>query len=290
MNKASEITVQKLTSSVGAVIRGVDIRESLPADSVALARRALVENGVVFFPAQDVTIEQLWDFAREFGQPLKEESTGSAKDVAQDVRTADLSPSRHSTAVWHADTTSLATPPWGSVLRAVSVPEFGGDTCWSSMYAAWDALSDPMQRMLDGLTSVHSVQPTLDRMKHYAQFYEPVYRSLHADTQVHPVVLTHPETGRKALYVNESFTTRIVELDRLESDAVLAMLFRHVERPDFTVRWKWTPGDVAFWDNRAVQHYAVPDYETARVMQRIVLQGIRPGDTVKTPMAVAVDA
>ncbi len=288
MNAASQVTVRKLTQSVGAVIGGIDMRGALPGDSVAIVRRALTDNGVVFFPGQDVTIEQFWDFTRHFGQPLKEEATGTDKDVAHDVRAADLSPSRHATAVWHADTTSLATPPWGSVLRAVTVPDYGGDTCWSSMYAAWDALSEPMQRMLDGLTAVHSVQPTLDRMKDYAQFYEPVYRSLHAAEQIHPVVLTHPESGRKALYVNESFVTRIVELEPLESAAVLAMLFRHVERPDFVVRWKWTPGDVAFWDNRAVQHYAVPDYETTRVMQRIVLQGLRPGDDAPVPQAKPV--
>lgn len=285
MNAASEVTIRKLTSSVGAVIDGIDMRGALPDDTVAKVRKALTDNGVIFFPTQDVTIEQFWDFTRHFGKPLKDEATGTDKDVAQEVRSADLSPSRHATAVWHADTTSLATPPWGSVLRAVTIPDVGGDTCWSSMYAAWDALSPPMQRMLDGLTAVHSVQPTLDRMQHYAQFYEPVYRSLHADEQVHPVVLTHPESGRKALYINESFTTRIVELDRLESQAVLAMLFRHVERPDFAVRWKWTPGDVAFWDNRAVQHYAVPDYETTRVMQRIVLRGVRPGDDAPVPVA-----
>jgi taurine dioxygenase len=105
-------------------------------------------------------------------------------------------------------------------------------------------------------------------------------------------VLTHPETGRKALYVNEAFTIHIVELSPAESDAVLRLLFRHVEKPEFVVRWKWTPGDVAFWDNRAVQHYAVPDYETERSMQRIMLQGVRPGDTTPTPKArpVAVGA
>jgi taurine dioxygenase len=171
------------------------------------------------------------------------------------------------------------------VLRAVTVPEFGGDTCWSSMYAAWDALSGPMQRMLEGLTAVHSVQATVDRMNSCGLPYEAAYRARHAVEQVHPVMCNHPETGRRALFVNETFTTRIVELSPAESEAVLRVLFRHVEKPDFTVRWKWTPADVAFWDNRAVQHYAVPDYETERSMQRIMLQGVRPGDTTPTPKA-----
>jgi taurine dioxygenase len=285
MDAASQITVRNLTKSAGAEIGGVDLRMPLPDDSVAKIRKTLTERGVIFFRTQDVTIEQLWDFARAFGLPLKEESTGTPEDTAKDVRVGNLVYSRYATAVWHADTTSLATPPWGAVLRAVVVPEFGGDTCWSSMYAAWDALSEPMQRMLDGLTAVHSVQATADKMNSFGMPYEEAYRARHAAEQVHPVVLTHPETGRKALYVNEAFTIRIVELSPVESDAVLRMLFRHVEKPEFVVRWKWTPGDVAFWDNRAVQHYAVPDYETERSMQRIMLQGVRPGDTSPTPKA-----
>jgi taurine dioxygenase len=165
-----------------------------------------------------------------------------------------------------------------TALRAVQPTPYGGDTCWSSMYAAWEGLSEPMRAMLDGLTAVHSIQPTLDRMGQYSPRYLDNYAPRHAPEQVHPVVLTHPETGRKALYVNESFTTRIVELSAAESAALLTMLFRHIEKPDFTMRWKWTANDVAFWDNRCAQHYAVPDYSASRVMQRIVLAGVRPGE------------
>jgi alpha-ketoglutarate-dependent taurine dioxygenase len=146
------------------------------------------------------------------------------------------------------------------------------------MYAAWDALTEPMQRMLDGLTAVHTVDLTVERMREYGARFEESYSERNARQQIHPVVLTHPETGRKALYVNESFVTRIIELDRLESAAMLDFLFRHVERPDFTMRWHWTPNDMAFWDNRAVQHYAVPDYASTRLMQRIVLAGVKPGE------------
>jgi taurine dioxygenase len=146
------------------------------------------------------------------------------------------------------------------------------------MYAAWDALSPPMKQMLHGLTAVHSIDLTLSRMRQHGTGFEAAYGERNAPEQVHPVVLKHPETGRKALYVSETFTTRIVELEPPESAAVLSFLFRHVERPDFTMRWKWTPHDMAIWDNRSVQHYAVPDYETARVMQRIVLAGVKPGE------------
>lgn len=278
MNALPEISVQPITGNIGAVVGGVDMREPLPAATVAAVRQALLDHGVIFLRGQAVTEAQFWSFMECFGVPHKEESSGSDEDTAADVMTADLGPTRQGTAVWHADTTSLARPPIATALRAVEVPPFGGDTCWSSMYAAWDALSEPMKRMLDGLTAVHSVEPTIERMGPYGAGFEAHYTSRNARQQVHPVVLVHPETGRRALYVNESFVTRIVELDRLESRAVLDFLFRHVERPDFIVRWKWADNDVAFWDNRAVQHYAVPDYTATRRMQRIVLSGVRPGE------------
>ncbi len=278
MGDGSNITLERVTGNVGAVVRGVDLRQPLSEAAAETLRQALRDHGVIFLRGQDIDMEQYWAFMENFGQPMKEESTGTEHDKPADVMTGDMSRTRHGTAVWHADTTSLAQPPIATAIRAVQVPPFGGDTCWSSMAAAWDALSGPMQKMLDGLTAVHSVQLTVDRMGEYGSAFEQSYSQRNAREQIHPVVLTHPETGRKALYVNESFVTRIVELDRLESRAMLDFLFRHVERPDFAMRWKWTPGDIALWDNRSVQHYAVPDYTTTRLMQRIVLAGVKPGE------------
>ena len=273
---SSAITVDPVTSAVGAVVAGIDMRRPLaPEDAVAL-RQAWLDHGVLFFRNQDVTLEQFWSFMANFGRPQKEEVSGTDRDEAKDVQTADMAPVRHSTAVWHADTTSLAHPPMATALRAVKVPPFGGDTCWSCMYAAYEALSEPMRSMLDGLTAVHSIEPTYDRMKDYARFFVDKYSERHAPKQVHPVVLSHPETGRKALYVSESFTTRIVELTEAESRSVLDLLFRHIGSPCFTMRWKWAANDIAFWDNRSVQHFAVPDYESTRTMQRIVLAGEHP--------------
>lgn len=278
MSSNSDITVERITGNIGAVLSGVDLRQPLSPGNFAAIRQAILDHGVVFFRDQPLDHEQYWSFMENFGQPHKEESHGSDDDGPDDVMTGDLSYTRHATAVWHADTTSLARPPIATALRAVQVPPFGGDTCWSSMTAAWDALSEPMKAMLDGLHSVHSVDLTVERMGDYSGPFEEAYTARHARQQVHPVVLTHPETGRKALYVNESFSTRIVELDRLESMAVLDFLFRHVERPDFTMRWKWRANDLTFWDNRAVQHYAVPDYEDHRLMERIVIAGVKPGE------------
>lgn len=279
MNSPSNLSIERITANVGAVIGGVDLRNSLPAETAAIVRQALLDHGVIFFRGQDLTLDQYWSFMENFGQPQKEESTGTDHDRPEDVKSTDLSPTRQGTAVWHSDTTSLEKPPIATALRAVEVPLFGGDTCWSSMYAAWDALSEPMQQMLDGLTAVHTIDPTIERMREHGAWFDDLYSERHAREQIHPVVLTHPESGRKVLYVNESFVTRIVELEALESAAVLSMLFRHVERPDFTMRWKWSPNDVAVWDNRSVQHYAVPDYETTRRMQRIVIAGVRPGES-----------
>lgn len=268
---ASKIRINPVTTAVGAVIEGVDMRRPLAAEDLAALRQAWVDHGVLFFRDQDITLDQYWAFMENFGQPQKEEVSGTVHDKPSDVQTANMAPVRHSTAVWHSDTTSMQHPPVATALRAVQVPPFGGDTCWSNMHAAYEALSEPMRRMLDSLTAVHSVQPTYDRMREYADLFRAKYSEHHAPEQIHPVVLAHPRSGRKALYVSESFTTRIVELSAAESAAILAVLFRHVESPRFTMRWRWSANDVALWDNRSVQHFAVPDYEATRTMQRIVL-------------------
>ena len=283
MDVIERIGVEPVATHVGAVITGLDLTRPLSAETVAFLRRTLAERGVLFFRGQSLSNEQYWDFTARFGVPLKAEVDGSAKDRASDLMTASLTPSRHATAVWHADTTSLAEPPWATVLRAVAPPAYGGDTCWSNCAAAWEALSAPVQRMLDGAHCVHSIRPTYARMLDYAPLYEAQYAPLHAEEQVHPVVLAHPETGRKALYVSESFATRIVELSPPESAAVLPMLFQHIARPEFTMRWHWQANDIAFWDNRSAQHFAVPDYTAARVMQRIVLKGAAPGQPAPGP-------
>jgi taurine dioxygenase len=130
--------------------------------------------------------------------------------------------------------------------------------------------------MLDGLSAVHTIEVPMSRLGDYGDEFGSRFRAIHPEHQVHPVVLLHPETGRKAIYVTESCTTRILELEPQQSRHVLAMLFEHIKSPDFSLRWRWTEGDVALWDNRVVQHYAVPDYESERVMQRIIVKGQRP--------------
>lgn len=282
MATKTALSVQALTTTVGSVIHGPDLRERLDPETVAAVRQALLERGVVFFRGQDLSSEQMHAFASNFGTPIHIDYFGSPEDGTQqqdaapdEIVTGNLTPTRRGTAVWHSDITWIPKPPFATALRAARVPAVGGDTCWSDMEAAYDALSEPMQHMLAGLTAVHSMQPTVDREPLLMQAMLAKGRPDVMET-VHPVVTTHPETGRKALYVNECTTVRIVELTPIESMQVLTALFMHIRTPDFAVRWHWSANDLALWDNRSVQHYAVPDYDEERVMQRIELAGESP--------------
>lgn len=276
MNVISRRNVRPVTSAVGAVIEGVDLRQALDAETVRFIRQVLLDHGVVFFHDQELDAAQMHAFVSNFGTPIAEPFAGPGMAATEPVGQSDMRRTKRATAVWHSDTTFVPEPPKLTALRAVKLPSVGGDTCWASMTAAYDALSEPMRRMLDGLTAVHSMAPVLQRMADIAGDRGAANAQLHGREKVHPAVMVHPETGRKSLFVNESWTTEIVELTPAESAHVLALLFEHVKSPDFSMRWRWAPNDLALWDNRAVQHYAVPDYSEERVMQRVVLAGDRP--------------
>lgn len=276
------LAISPVTSTIGSVIDGVDLVSPLDAKTVAAIRQVLLDRGVVFFRGQDLTSEQMHAFVSNFGSPINIDYFGDPAEGTQlkaaapdEIVTGSLTATRRGTAVWHTDITWIPRPPFATVLRAASVPPVGGDTCWADMEAAYDALSEPMKRMLDGLTAVNSMQPTIDREQLLKQ--AALVKGLPKVVEtIHPVITVHPETGRKAIYVNECTTLRIVELSPIESMQVLAALFMHIRTPDFQCRWRWSANDLAFWDNRSVQHYAVPDYEEARVMQRIELAGQVP--------------
>lgn len=282
MATTTALSLQPLTSTIGSVIQGVDLRERLEPGIVAAIRDALLDRGVVFFKGQHLSSEQMHAFVSNFGTPIHIDYFGSPMDGTQqkvaapeEIFTGNLTATRRGTAVWHTDITWIPKPPFATALRAARVPAVGGDTCWADMEAAYEALSEPMKQMLDGLTAVNSMQPTIDREPLLKQALLVKGRPEVIET-VHPVVTVHPETGRKALHVNECATTRIVELSPIESMQVLTALLMHIRSPDFQVRWHWSADDLAFWDNRSVQHYAVPDYEEDRVMQRIELAGEQP--------------
>lgn len=267
---------RRITSTIGAVIEGVDLREPLSADVSRYIHQSLLDHGVVFFHDQHLSNQQMSAFVSHFGTPIPEPFLADTMQPREPVGESNLSGTKRATSIWHSDTTFVPEPPSLTALRAVKLPDVGGDTCWSSMYAAYDNLSAPMQQMLDGLTAFHSMVPVLQRMGPAAAARAKSNEQTYGLELAHPVVRVHPQTGRKALFVNEGWTTRIVELTKAESAHLLSLLFEHVKSPDFMMRWCWTPNDLALWDNRSVQHYAVPDYEGERVMQRVVLAGDQP--------------
>jgi taurine dioxygenase len=271
------IRLEPLTPTLGADVSGVDLSKPLAEDEVAALREALLAHQVLVFRGQDLTAEQQIDFARCFGQ-IKLPPVATQHGGPPEVNVLDQSEPRGEGADnWHADNTYTAAPPMGSILRAVQLPSVGGDTAFASMYAAYEALSAPMRELCDGLRAVHDVTRSLS--KAIARGHSTL--DLHQTQKrlppvVHPVVIVHPETGRRALFVNVNSTERIVGMSTDESDALLRFLFQHVKRPEFQLRVRWHVGTVAFLDNRCTQHYAVPDYAERRIMHRVAIEGERP--------------
>ncbi|WP_305093298.1 TauD/TfdA family dioxygenase [Prescottella sp. R16] len=267
----SELHVQRLAHALGAEVAGIDLSRPLDADVVKEIRDLFHEHQVLFFRDQHIDDVAHRDFAVHFGPLQRFAFLSPVSESVPEVHAIDIDPTKPKTAnsdIWHSDATFLARPPLGSMLRAVILPDVGGDTLWASMYAAYDALSSRMQRLLDGMTAVHDSSNSVSHARN----------AVNADFQPtsHPVVRTHPVTGRKALFVNKIFTTRIEGLTDRENDALLPMLTDHVRSPDFQVRFRWEPGSIALWDNRCTQHYAVADYASRRRMHRVVIDGDEP--------------
>jgi taurine dioxygenase len=276
MESIAGLECRPITPAVGAVIEGVDLRRPLSKAAKGSIHQAMLDHGVVFFRGQDeLTLDELARFVSNFAALqtgiLVEEGAPPAA-AALEFNIAEI---KQGTALWHSDFTFYDEPTVYTGLRSVKLPPVGGDTCWASMYAAYDALSEPLRQMLDGLTAVHSMSPTAERLPHIADNYARAAQ-VYGDQAIHPMVIVHPETGRKALYVFEGATTRVVELSSTESKYLLAMLFDHLRSPQFAMRWTWKPNDVALWDNRALQHFAVPDYAGERIMQSVRTIGQRP--------------
>jgi taurine dioxygenase len=278
------LSVRQSTSVIGAEVRRVDLSSPLSEEAVAALRRLLLAHKVLFFRDQTMTEEDQVRFARSFGEidiPLfRTTSSGSPEILVLD----QLAPKGEGADSWHADNTYMAAPPMASILMALRLPKVGGDTCFASMQAAYEALSPAVQRLLDDLHAEHSLAIMAERTRHVgnASLREEVAKW---PPVVHPVVRVHPETGVKMLNVNANWTSHIVELNRPESDALLQFLYRHLQSPEFQVRFRWAKGSVAMWDNRAVQHYAVPDYDERRVMRRVTVAGDRPFGPDQTSLA-----
>lgn len=275
----SRIVLRPLSPTIGAEVEGVSMAEGLDDATQAELNRALLEWKVLFFRAQDPTREQQAVFAQRWGRlehhPFAKLRNASQPDDAPEVLRLEKGADAKGTEnIWHSDVTWREEPSLGSVLRAVEVPSVGGDTLWADMGAAYDLLPDAVRRQIDGLTAVHDWIDTFG-----VGMDEATRDALRPDFPPveHPVVRTHPETGRRTLFVNGAFTLHIVGLDREESNALLALLYAQSTLPEVQCRFRWQPGDVAFWDNRSTQHYASSDYYPARrVMERVTIVGDRP--------------
>ena len=288
MQVRGELMVRPLSGTIGAVVEGVDLRDVSDRE-VAAIRQVWLERKVLFFPGQHLDADGHLSFAEHFGDLTEGHPVIPGLEGNPNIFQIDYSDNREVFASygdaartagldWHTDVTFVRRPPMGSILSAVAIPPSGGDTMFSDQGAALRALSPMMQDFLEGLSAVHDGQRAFQYALDFigAGTWEGAEVTA-LEQVVHPVVRTHPETGEKVLFVNPAFTTRIVELERSESDALLAFLHGHAVRPEFTVRYHWTTGDVGFWDNRSTQHAVVGDYgDQQRIIQRVTLRGDEP--------------
>lgn len=266
------IKVNPIAGALGAEVEGVALAHLSDA-AFGEVRTAFLEYQVLFFRNQNMTRDQQKAFARRFGalhvhpfeQQLKDQGHPEIIVFKSDERFPFVS------GVWHTDATFLIEPPLASILRCVVAPEFGGDTMWASMYAAHDALSDKIQRMLSDLVAIHDTGRAF-AVAAYRKEQISGENALKIVSAEHPVVLTHPETRRKALYVNSHFTSSIKGMKPAESAALLRFLFTHIETPDFSCRFRWRSDSIAMWDNRCTQHRAIGDNVTApRHLERVAV-------------------
>lgn len=267
--------VSRVTPVIGAEIQGLDLNESPDAATFRKLKDALTEYQVLFFRDQDISVEAQMELGARFGELVAHPNDpGLPEHPEVMIIHADETSKRVAGESWHSDVSCEEEPPLGSILRIHTLPDTGGDTLFASMYAAYDALSEPMKGFLEGLTAVHDGAP----------YYRSVNRRIGRDDggreyprSEHPVVRTHPESGRKALFVNSMFTTHIVGLSASESDAILGFLFQHIAQPQFQCRFRWGKNSMAFWDNRCVQHQAIWDYwPQTRSGYRVTIKGERP--------------
>jgi len=272
----SPIAVHPIAGPLGAEISGVDLGADLDEATIADIRRAWLEHLVIFFRDQDLSPAKFLAFARRFGKPVEYPFVKGLDEAPEVIPVVKLEHERvNFGGVWHSDTAYLDVPPMASLLVARDVPAVGGDTLFANMYLAYATLSPGMQRLLEGIVGINS-SAKADATKTRE---DRVRDSARGDrkqeyTAGHPVVRVHPETGRKALYVNVAHTVAFEGMTAEESAPILQYLFRHQVQPEFTCRFRWRPGSIAFWDNRCAQHNAVNDYHgQRRVMHRITLAG-----------------
>jgi len=271
------IQVRRLSSALGAEISGIDLGAGVDDATFETIHDALMEHQVIFFRDQDMSVERHLELAKRFGNPTYSKKLPKY-DGNDYVSLIQSNGSKINVGGrWHTDNTDFKEPPMGAVLYCEETPSSGGDTLFASMYAAYDALSEGLKRHLDTLVAQHDNSLVVLRFAG-TEFVGDKGLSVEAPVE-HPVVRVHPVTGRRALYVNSSYTRRILDVPDVESRYLLSMLMEHVMTPDFQVRFEWQPGSVAIWDNRCTQHYAPNDYTEPRRMRRVQIDGDVPRGT-----------
>jgi taurine dioxygenase len=279
------IEAKPVAGALGAVIQGIDLSRELDNAQASDLHQALLDHCVIFFRDQKLTPERHLALGRRFGTLNVHEFVEAMPGHPEILVVAKYEEdTKNFGGGWHSDVTYLDKPALGSILYALEVPDHGGDTMFANQYLAYEALSPGMRRMLDGLVAVHSARGVygVDADNVYARrdglSAMKIIRNeaAHRETE-HPVVRTHPETGRKCLYVNPGFTVRFEDMTVEESRPLLDYLYQHAVRPEFTCRFRWEKGSIAFWDNRCLQHYALNDYHgQRRMMHRVTIDGDRP--------------
>jgi taurine dioxygenase len=278
---SADLTLDELGPSFGVEVVGLDLRTATD-EQIAAVSDALLAHKVVFFRGQDLTDDDQVEFGRRLGDLTVAHPVVDGIDAAHpevyNIDSAD--PDFSFSDVWHTDVTFMERPPLGSILRAVRLPDHGGDTSWVDSQLAYESLSAPVQRLVDSLEAVH------DGNREWGEYLKrgrggrgnvwegQVVTEL--PPVVHPVVRVHPQTGRKGLFVNPGFTSHVVGVSDAESRGILDLLYAHLLKPEHTIRHRWQLGDVGIWDNRCTSHYANRDYTQTRVMHRITLAGDEP--------------
>jgi alpha-ketoglutarate-dependent taurine dioxygenase len=286
--RSVQLSITPMSGTIGAEIRQVDLHQELAAETVAAIRRALLDYKVIFFPGQHLSASEHKNFASYFGEitnahpivpGLADNKEVFEIDYTLYRRILEKAPKNYGdTEKWHTDVTFVETPPLGSILNAIVIPDAGGDTLWADTQAAYEGLSQPFKDLVDGLTAVHDGTRSFGGLlKAVGEGEWDGKKFTKLVPSEHPVVRTHPETGRRNLFVNPGFTTRITGLTNTESETLLRFLYAHMATPEYVVRYRWKAGDLGFWDNRTTMHYAIGDYGDAhRVIQRVTLKGDKP--------------
>jgi taurine dioxygenase len=284
-DNGSAVLIKRVAGHIGAEVSNLDLSRPVSDEGVRAIRQALLQNKVLFFRGQNIDHAAQVAFTARFGQvtyahPLEDEPNSDHPEIlAIDRRRYERRDKRRYTyeARWHTDVTAVVNPPAGSILRAVTVPEIGGDTTWTNLVAAYEGLSAPLRALADTLKAEHR----FNARQRFKDGDNPYAKRVAANPQVsiHPVVRVHPETGERALFVSPGFTSHLLDVSQRESEALLELFFDQITKPAYTVRLRWNPGDIAFWDNRATAHLGpqdLDDFDVERVLYRTTLVGDVP--------------